>query len=68
MRSKNRIKEFERNSPYPYGRFVGSFKNYRDLYLIRFLDKFIFDKKKMPFYNVPDLTGFTVRFLPKKML
>lgn len=32
MRSKNRIKEFERSSPYPYGRFVGSFNNYRDLY------------------------------------
>jgi hypothetical protein len=40
------LKKLERDSAFPFGRWDGR--------------RFIFDEKKVPFYNVPDLTGFNV--------
>jgi hypothetical protein len=35
MQAKNRLKELERNSPYPYGKFIGSEKITQMLLFIR---------------------------------
>ena len=42
-----RIREYERQSLKPYGKFVRS--------------GFKFDKEKLPFYDIPDLSGFELR-------
>ena len=34
MQARNRLKELERNSPYPYGKFIGSNKSTNILILI----------------------------------
>ena len=45
---KNRIAEYERNSPRMYGS-VGK------------KGHFVMDKSKLPFFNIPDLTGFELK-------
>lgn len=47
-RSRRLINLMERDSYYPFGKFTRK-------------SKFMFDPKKVPIYNVPDLTGFELK-------
>ena len=46
-----KIRELERSGDRPFGRFTRK-------------GKFFFNIEKVPFYNIPDITGFTVFYQP----